>query len=39
MNSIKTLNKLKINLFGENRVLKRILLSEEEIDQFTKAHS
>lgn len=36
MNSIKTLNKLKINLFGENRVLKRVLLSEEEIDQFTK---
>lgn len=36
MNSIKTLNKLKINLFGENRVLKRILLNEEEIDQFTK---
>lgn len=36
MDSIKTLNKLKINLFGENRVLKRILLSEEEIDQFTK---
>jgi hypothetical protein len=36
MNSIKTLNKLKINLFGENRVLKRILLSEEEIEQFTK---
>jgi hypothetical protein len=36
MNSIKTLNKLKINLFGENRVLKRLLLNEEEIEQFTK---
>lgn len=36
MNSNKTPNKLKINLFGENRVLKRLLLNEEEINQFTK---
>lgn len=28
--------KLKINLFGENRVLKRVLLSEEEIFFYTK---
>lgn len=36
ISSEKPISKLKVNLFGENRVIKRLLLKEEEIDQYTK---
>ncbi len=36
MNSNKTPNRLKINIFGENRVVKRVLLNEEDILLYTK---
>lgn len=36
MNSKKTLSKLKINLFGENRVVRKVLLSEDDILLYTK---
>lgn len=36
MNSNKPSNKLKINLFGENRVVKRILFNEEDFFHYTK---
>jgi len=36
MNSDRTPSKLKINLFGENRVVRKVLLSEDDILLYTK---
>lgn len=36
MNPNRTPNKLKINLFGENRILRKVILSEEDIIHYTK---
>lgn len=36
MNSNRTPSKLKINLFGENRVLRKVILSEEDVILYTK---